>query len=123
MALSLGDALVRDAQAGAQYSVLPGGSRLNLSEIFESHLDLAEKARQNAQVYESHEVDDAAVARINVYLSHESMPAPDTNNLVSATVSLAKAFYDQFGREQEGVLHIPVYDPLQKPHDYIDLKL
>lgn len=124
--MAVNNAFVRDAEGGLVYCVSKGGSRLNLADLYEAHLERATELRQIYQPREMHQVDDMALENIKRYLNARGVAAKDNSDLVTAAISLAYVFYEHFGTGVQGAMHIPVVDSknlLKSKYSHIHLKL
>ncbi len=124
--MMINESFVRDAEASISYCVKDGGSRLQLSELYDGHLERAVEQRQFYHSWVGRQVDDVALNHIKHYLDSRGVTFKDNADLVAAATSLASVFYDHFGTGKAGALHIPTYDParpMESRYTHIHLKL
>ncbi len=63
----LNEALIRDLEAGLQYCVVTGGSRVNLAKIYDAYIERLEEQPKPRPLWTGFRVDDNALDKIKGY--------------------------------------------------------
>lgn len=124
--LFINQALISNVETGKQLCITDGGSRIDLADVYEAHMERVQEQCDPQDDREVHGVDDLAVDNIRTYLKSQFIAVKSNEDVVAVAASVAMAFYNQFGTGQDGALHIPVFSPLaplapQKAHIYLKL--
>lgn len=111
--LFLNKTMVQDADDGLVYTISchSDGSRLDISEIYNAHMERAQQKRDRDIMVDLQSVDDVALRDIANFLARRQIECKRPADVLTAAITVARCMYEQYGSGKTGELHIPTIYP------------